>query len=266
LIAVVVVLVAQIKLKQIFQSSTAYQIVYERLLERNPDDIKISECAETFLTLLHAMEGQDMTCSVHMFYNVWLCFVVVIDRYRLVPYPSCSLRLFSLQIDLLHSFLDDLKFSSVHEQNDFDPLSKRSCSILNSIVYIADVIQQWKNRSVSSTYRLYSRLSTKINYDCYFKYYKQLQNIYDEYTSFARKHANSPTMNMLSTDRIEIDSTLAQQFDLIQLNKECRLVTATIFDNLLEQYRDEEEKHCNSIVNYIMKLLKTRSRRYIREK
>ena len=46
------------KLNNIFQSATAHQIVYERLLERNPDDIRISECAETFLTLLHAMEGK----------------------------------------------------------------------------------------------------------------------------------------------------------------------------------------------------------------
>jgi hypothetical protein len=50
--------VARIKLNNIFQSSTAHQIVYERLLERNPDDIKISECTETFLTLIHAMEGE----------------------------------------------------------------------------------------------------------------------------------------------------------------------------------------------------------------
>ncbi|CAF4863541.1 unnamed protein product, partial [Rotaria socialis] len=66
---------------------TAHQSVYERMLERNPDEIKISECAETFLTLLHAME----------------------DRYRHVPYPSCTLRLFSLQVDLLDQFLNDLK-------------------------------------------------------------------------------------------------------------------------------------------------------------
>jgi hypothetical protein len=40
-----------------FRSPTAHQSVYERMLERNTDEIKISECAETFLTLLHAMEG-----------------------------------------------------------------------------------------------------------------------------------------------------------------------------------------------------------------
>jgi hypothetical protein len=71
-----------------------------------------------------------------------------LDRYRLVPYPSCSLRLFSLQIDLLDNFLEDLKSSLINDQQDIDPLSKHFCSILNSIVYIADVIQQWKNRPV----------------------------------------------------------------------------------------------------------------------
>ncbi|CAF1200883.1 unnamed protein product [Rotaria sordida] len=117
--------VSRTKLNNIFQSPTAHQSVYERMLERTPDEIKISECAETFLTLLHAME----------------------DRYRHVPYPSCSLRLFSLQIDLFDDFLHDLKISLNIEQQDIDPLSKHFCSILNSIVYIADVIQQWKNRS-----------------------------------------------------------------------------------------------------------------------
>jgi hypothetical protein len=50
-------LVAHTKLTNIFRSSTAHQSVYERMLDRSTDEIKISECAETFLTLIHAMEG-----------------------------------------------------------------------------------------------------------------------------------------------------------------------------------------------------------------
>ena len=65
---------------------------------------------------------------------------------------------------------------------------------------------------------------------------------------------------------IDIDPTLAQQFDLIQLNKDTGSVPATLFDPLLEQYRDEEERNSNTIVNYIVKLLKTRSGRYIKER
>jgi len=59
---------------------------------------------------------------------------------------------------------------------------------------------------------------------------------------------------------------LAAQFDLIELNKENQLVNVTIFDNLLQEYRDEEEEYCGLIVNYILKSLRTKSRKYIEKK
>ncbi|CAF3152696.1 unnamed protein product [Rotaria socialis] len=213
--------VSRAKLQNIFQSSTAHQSVYERMLERNPDEIKISECAETFLTLLHAME----------------------DRYRHVPYPSCTLRLFSLQVDLLDQFLNDLKDCLHNEQQDIDLLSKYFCSILNSIVYVADVIQQWKNRS----------------------HYQRLQYFHEEYKIFIKNNGMDNFADK-NSNQIDIDSTLAQQFDLIQLNKKNDLIPASIFDHLLEQYRDEEEKNCSIIVNHIVSTLKAKSRRYINEK
>lgn len=82
------------------------------------------------------------TSSLKINHNFYL------DRYRLVPYPSCSLRLFSLQMELFDDFLEDLRIALATEQQDIDPLSQKFCSILNSIVYVADVIQQSKNLSV----------------------------------------------------------------------------------------------------------------------
>lgn len=67
-------------------------------------------------------------------------------------------------------------------------------------------------------------------------------------------------------NKIDIDSTLAPQFDLIQLNKKQELKPASIFDNLLSLYRDEEERTCNVIVNHVVSIIKTKSRRYINEK
>ena len=93
-----------------------------------------------------------------------------------------------------------------------------------------------------------------------------MQYLYDEYQIFVEKYGTISPVKEPNDGRINIDPTLAQQFDLIQLNKTDNLATASLFDRLLEQYRDEEEKHCNSIVNYIVKLLKSRSRRYIKEK
>lgn len=59
---------------------------------------------------------------------------------------------------------------------------------------------------------------------------------------------------------------LAAQFDLIELNKENQLVNVTIFDNLLQEYRDEEEEYCGLIVTYLLKSLRTKSRKYIEKK
>ncbi|CAF1179934.1 unnamed protein product [Rotaria sordida] len=96
-------------------------------------------------------------------------------------------------------------------------------------------------------------------------HYQRLQYFYDEYKIFIKNYGtdNNDEENF---NRIDIDSTLAQQFDLIQLNKETNFTVASIFDYLLEQYRDDEEKMCNIIVNYIVSLLKAKSRRYINEK
>lgn len=59
---------------------------------------------------------------------------------------------------------------------------------------------------------------------------------------------------------------LATQFDLIELNKQNQLIDVTIFDSILEEYRDEEEENCRIIVNYILKSLRTKSRKYIEKK
>ena len=91
-----------------------------------------------------------------------------------------------------------------------------------------------------------------------------MQYSYDEYKTFGGEYGRESVDEMYS---IDVDSTLAQQFDLIQLNKERRGdVDVTIFNQLLQQYRDEEERNCNLIVNSILKILKKKSQRYIKEK
>lgn len=80
------------------------------------------------------------------------------------------------------------------------------------------------------------------------------------------KIASFPPVEQSLRKTIHIDSTLGQQFDLIQLTKDPTSVNVTLFDPLLQQYRDEEEQHCNNIVNHVLKVLKSRSRLYIKEK
>lgn len=68
------ILVAQTKLNNIFRSPTAHQSVYERMLERSTDEIKISECTETFLTLLYAMEGKIISSNQLIFKKIIINF------------------------------------------------------------------------------------------------------------------------------------------------------------------------------------------------
>jgi hypothetical protein len=91
-----------------------------------------------------------------------------------------------------------------------------------------------------------------------------LQYFHEEYQIFCEKYERNNSEK--DSSKIQIDSTLAQQFDLIQLNKEHQYLTASIFDHLLEQYRDEEERNCDTIVDQVVKSLKKNSKRYIKEK
>ncbi|CAF0767771.1 unnamed protein product [Didymodactylos carnosus] len=65
-----------------------------------------------------------------------------VNRYRYVPYPSCALRLLSLEIDVINEYHRSIISSDSQQQ--LEPLSKQFCSLLNSIGYVADVIEQWR--------------------------------------------------------------------------------------------------------------------------
>lgn len=99
----------------------------------------------------------------------------------------------------------------------------------------------------------------------FLQHYQRLQYLYDEYKKFAGKYGTDQLAEE-NLNAIQIDSTLAQQFDLIQLSKENSTAVGSMFDHLLEEYRDEQEKNCSMIVNTIVQLLKTKSRRYNQEK
>lgn len=100
----------------------------------------------------------------------------------------------------------------------------------------------------------------------HFQYYQRLQFFYEQYKEFAEKNGVVFFVGEETSNRIEIDPLVADDFDSIQLNKPVQLVPARILDNLIGLYRDEQEKYVNNIVNHLLRLLKSRSRRYLNEK
>nr|CAD7409598.1 unnamed protein product [Timema poppensis] len=83
------------------------------------DEMRVSECGETFLTLLLTMT----------------------ERYTSLPQPGHRLQFLELQLELLDDFRVRL-LQLLHEETS-DPLSSRLPAILNTIHYLASVLQEW---------------------------------------------------------------------------------------------------------------------------
>ncbi|XP_043282805.1 RAD50-interacting protein 1 [Venturia canescens] len=103
------------KMDSILSSESAW----ERLAGPDSDDMKVTECADAFLTLL-------MTIS---------------DRYNHLPQPGHRLQFLELQLELI----DDCRvrlLQLLHEEYE-DPLASLMPRILNTIHYISSVLIDW---------------------------------------------------------------------------------------------------------------------------
>lgn len=87
------------------------------------DELRVTECGESFLTLL----------------------LTITERYSSLPQPGHRLQFLELQLELLDEFRVRLLQLS-HEISD--PLSPRLIAILNTISYLASVLQEWGGLTV----------------------------------------------------------------------------------------------------------------------
>lgn len=87
------------------------------------DELRVTECGESFLTLL----------------------LTITERYSSLPQPGHRLQFLELQLELLDEFRVRL-LQLLHETSD--PLSPRLIAILNTINYLASVLQEWGGLTV----------------------------------------------------------------------------------------------------------------------
>lgn len=90
------------------------------------DELRVTECGESFLTLL----------------------LTITERYSSLPQPGHRLQFLELQLELLDEFRVRL-LQLLHE--NLDPLSPRLIAILNTISYLASVLQEWGGLTVLSS-------------------------------------------------------------------------------------------------------------------
>lgn len=89
------------------------------------DELRVTECGESFLTLL----------------------LTITERYSSLPQPGHRLQFLELQLELLDEFRVRL-LQLLHETSE--PLNPQLLAILNTISYLALVLQEWGGLTVLS--------------------------------------------------------------------------------------------------------------------
>lgn len=112
------------KIESILSSSSAW----ERVNLDDSDEMKVTECADAFLTLL----------------------TTISDRYNHLPQPGHRLQFLELQLELIDDWRVRLLQLLREEREDpFNPVIPR---ILNSIHYVAKVLMEWGVTVVSFSF------------------------------------------------------------------------------------------------------------------
>ncbi|KAH0947271.1 hypothetical protein HN011_011032 [Eciton burchellii] len=103
------------KMDAILNSNTAW----ERLASPDMDDMKVTECADAFLTLL----------------------TTISDRYKHLPQPGHRLQFLELQLELVDDWR--VRLLQLLHENYEDPLTSLMPHILNTLHYVATVLEEW---------------------------------------------------------------------------------------------------------------------------
>ncbi|XP_053982262.1 RAD50-interacting protein 1 [Hylaeus volcanicus] len=103
------------KMDAILSSSTAWK----RILNSDADDMKVTECADAFLSLL----------------------TTISDRYKHLPQPGHRLQFLELQLEQIDDWRIRL-LQLLHETHE-DPLTSLMPCILNTLHYVATVLEEW---------------------------------------------------------------------------------------------------------------------------
>ncbi|KFP00275.1 RAD50-interacting protein 1, partial [Calypte anna] len=105
------------KMDSMLSSEAAWVSQYKDITD--VDELKVPDCAETFMTLL----------------------LVITDRYKNLPTASRKLQFLGLQKELVDDFR--IRLTQVMKEESRASLGFRYCAILNAVNYIATVLADW---------------------------------------------------------------------------------------------------------------------------
>nr|XP_033813801.1 RAD50-interacting protein 1 isoform X5 [Geotrypetes seraphini] len=108
------------KMDSMLSSEAAWTSQYKDITD--VDEMKVPDCAETFMTLLVVITG-------------------IVDRYKGLPTACRKLQFLELQKDLVDDFR--IRLTQVMKEESRVPLGFRYCAILNAVNYVATVLADW---------------------------------------------------------------------------------------------------------------------------
>nr|CAG4643878.1 EOG090X04F1 [Lepidurus arcticus] len=173
------------------------------------DDLKVTECGEGFLTLLLTMT----------------------DRYKALPQPGHRLQFLELQLDLLDEFR--VRMVQLAKQEPIIPASLY-CPILNTINYVAQVLQDWRD----------------------LPFFLQLQHYKLQCEATARKAA---LIEKASVNRTEDLSVTQRERDPLEED-------VTVFDSIIEAFELMISDMLERLTHTVMLDVKAKSQPYRMDK
>ncbi|KAI8794641.1 RAD50-interacting protein 1 [Biomphalaria glabrata] len=105
------------KIEQMLQSPSCWESQYKSV--EDSDEVKVPECAESFMTLLHTMT----------------------DRYKRLPVSDAKLQFLGLQLELLEDFR--MRLVQVMKDASTSPTGPTFCAVLNAVHYVVQVLGEW---------------------------------------------------------------------------------------------------------------------------
>ncbi|KAK2176865.1 hypothetical protein NP493_625g01069 [Ridgeia piscesae] len=236
---------AQEKMDAILSSPSAWRSQYSDMADF--DGNKVPECAESFTTLL----------------------LTITERYKPLPYTRHKLLFLDLQLELLDDYR--IRLLQVKKEEGNDPLGARYGAILNSVNYVLDVLQQWRELVFFLRLQYYRA-----------EYYERLRQAkkkrkhkssQDKTSSASLTQESEPagdtalegdTVTDTDTDvsgQSALDSVtnnIIEEFDVSKLDT----LEGTVFDEMIQLYEHVKWEMLSCIRAYVLDDVKARSRPY----
>uniref|UniRef100_A0A0B6ZWY6 RAD50-interacting protein 1 n=1 Tax=Arion vulgaris TaxID=1028688 RepID=A0A0B6ZWY6_9EUPU len=216
------------KIEQMLQSPSCWESQYKGITDL--DEVKVPECAESFMTLLHT----------------------ITDRYRRLPVSDAKLQFLGLQLELLEDFR--MRLVQVMKEASSAPTGNIFCAVLNAVHYIAHVLKEW------------SELTFFLQLLCY-KNNRSLKTSWTEspsteqlsHTFQSSKGAENHTSNSeIGEDEDILASVLADIPDV--------LVQHTVFEEITSLFESMETDMIKAACHYVFIDVQARSLPYRRDR